>query len=64
VRRGPSGRALEVIERPGKAGRFGDRRTMNENLQDSLVIYDWQRGWRGESKTNTALVRCLNPSKV
>lgn len=47
VRRGPSGRALEVIERPGKVGRFGDHRTVNENLQDSLVIYDWQRGWRG-----------------
>jgi hypothetical protein len=39
VRRGPRGRALEVIERPGKVGRFGDRRALNENLQDALLVY-------------------------
>jgi hypothetical protein len=27
-----------VIERPGKVGRFGDRRALNENLQDALSV--------------------------
>jgi hypothetical protein len=28
-----------VIERPEKAGRFGDRRTLNEDLKDALLVY-------------------------
>lgn len=39
MRRGLYGRALEVIERPGKAGRFGDRRALNEDLKDALSVY-------------------------
>jgi hypothetical protein len=28
-----------VIKRPEKAGRFGDRRTLNEDLKDALLVY-------------------------
>jgi len=45
VRRGPRGRAFKVIERPEKAGRFGDRRALNEDLKDALLVYTIDSGF-------------------